>query len=234
MKPKRIFLVRHGESEGNIDKNLYATKPDYAYELTEKGRNQALEAGETIAQIIKAQGAHFYCSPYWRTRQTYLGIIEAINKSMARSQFNACIPLFHNFYEDPRLREQEWGTSFDKRNDNLENERDSFGHFYYRIPNGESCADVYDRISDFLNTLWREFEKPAYPENAIIVTHGMTMRLFLMRWFHMTVEEFELLANPKNCGIFQLDLQDGGKYKLMTDARRYASRNHPYQFNWTT
>jgi broad specificity phosphatase PhoE len=232
MKPKRIFLVRHGESEGNVNKDLYKVKPDYAYELTEKGREQALVTGEAIAQIIKAEDLQFYCSPYWRTRQTYLGIREAINKSLARSPYNTPINVLQKFYEDPRLREQEWGTGFEKRDDNLETARDTFGHFYYRIPNGESCADVYDRVSDFLNTLWRDFEKVRYPENAIIVTHGMTMRLFLMRWFHMTVEEFELLANPKNCEFFQLDLQDGGYYKLVTTPRRYDSRNHPYQFNW--
>ena len=53
--------------------------------------------------------------------------------------------------------------------------------FYYRIPDGESGADVYDRVSTFLETLYRDFAKPDYPENTIIVTHGMTLRLFFMR-----------------------------------------------------
>ncbi len=29
MKPKRIILIRHGESEGNTDRNIYSQKPDY-------------------------------------------------------------------------------------------------------------------------------------------------------------------------------------------------------------
>lgn len=32
--------------------------------------------------------------------------------------------------------------------------------FYFkRIPDGESAADVYDRVSDFFGTLHRDFEK---------------------------------------------------------------------------
>ena len=49
---------------------------------------------------------------------------------------------------------------------------------YFRIPDGESAADVYDRVSDFFNTLYRDFEKKDYPDNAIMITHGMGIRLF--------------------------------------------------------
>jgi broad specificity phosphatase PhoE len=49
-----------------------------------------------------------------------------------------------------------------------------------------------------------------------MVTHGMTIRLFLMRWFHYTVSEFEELSNPSNCAIVIMELQENGKYKLTT------------------
>ena len=38
------------------------------------------------------------------------------------------------------------------------NERREFGSFYYRFPEGESGADVYDRVTDFLGSLNREFK----------------------------------------------------------------------------
>ena len=41
MKPNRIILARHGESEGNADTVIYKIKPDYALELSEKGLVQA-------------------------------------------------------------------------------------------------------------------------------------------------------------------------------------------------
>jgi broad specificity phosphatase PhoE len=98
----------------------------------------------------------------------------------------------------------------------VDKERDAYGIFYFRIPDGESAADVYDRVSDFFNTLFRDFEKPGFPPNAVMITHGMSIRLFLMRWFHYTVEEFEVLANPANCAIVLMELQENGKYKLVS------------------
>ncbi|KAG0449485.1 hypothetical protein HPP92_027332 [Vanilla planifolia] len=39
--PKRIILVRHGESMGNLDTAAYTTTPDYKIPLTPLGFEQA-------------------------------------------------------------------------------------------------------------------------------------------------------------------------------------------------
>lgn len=39
--PKRIILVRHAESQGNVNKHLYANVPDSQLKITEKGQRQA-------------------------------------------------------------------------------------------------------------------------------------------------------------------------------------------------
>ena len=52
-----------------------------------------------------------------------------------------------------------------------------------------SGADVYDRVSTFLETLYRDMEKGGCGENAIIVSHGLFCRLFLMRYYHWKVLE---------------------------------------------
>lgn len=197
MKPKRIFLIRHGESEGNVDKSIYTSKPDYALNLTPKGIEQAREAGRKIKSIIGPELIGFYYSPFFRTRQTQ----QCLEKE-----------LFGNVWftkEEPRLREQEWSGKLrdDGHMEDVQEERDAYGHFYYRFDGGESCADVLDRVSDFFHTLFRDFEKETYPDNIGIVSHGMTNRLFLMRWFHAKVEEFESWRNPKNCEIWQMDRQ---------------------------
>jgi hypothetical protein len=46
------------------------------------------------------------------------------------------------------------------------------------------------------------------------------MRLFLMRWFHWSVEEFENLRNPRNCEIVVIELQPDNHYKLVDTLRR--------------
>jgi broad specificity phosphatase PhoE len=218
MKPHRIILVRHGESEGNIDKSIYGIKPDYTLELTADGRQQAFDAGQKISEIVKDESMFFYVSPMWRTRSTF----EEIAKSLDRSKVE--------YREEPRIREQEWGhLRTIEEGKKVEEIRDAYGTFYFRIPDGESAADVYDRISDFFGTLHRDFRKDHFPKNAIIVTHGMSIRLFLMKWFHWTVEEFELLANPKNCEIVILEQDLNGKFRLKSDFKKWDDTYHNFK-----
>lgn len=41
------------------------------------------------------------------------------------------------------------------------------------------------------------------------------MRVFLMRWFKWTVEQFEKLNNPKNCEVRVMELGEGEEYSLL-------------------
>jgi len=163
----------------------------------------------------------FYISPIWRSRQTFEEIYES---------FSAKDVLWR---EDPRIREQEWGHLRNKEEcERIDNERESFGPFYYRVPDGESCADVYDRVGSFFNTLHRDFEKPEFPDNCVIVTHGISIRCILMRWFHWTVEEFDATHNPLNCEIFQMRLHPNTeKYELLTPLKK-REKNNIHVFEW--
>ena len=97
VRPKRIILIRHGKSEGNEDKKLLETVPDYALNLTQEGIEQARLAGREIKKIIGQETIQVYISPYYRTRQTYQYIQESINDNAVK------------IFEDPRIREQDWG-----------------------------------------------------------------------------------------------------------------------------
>jgi broad specificity phosphatase PhoE len=206
MKPNRIILVRHGESEGNLDNSLYETMPDYALTLSQRGISQAKEAGREIKSIIGDGSIYVYLSPFLRTRQTFENILEAISSNVTKT------------IEDPRIREQDWGhLRHPDDNKEIIKARDDFSTFYFRIPDGESGADVYDRVTTFLDTLHRDFEKTDYSGNVLIVSHGLTIRLFLMRWFHWSVEEFESLHNPKNCQILIMEKQKDDHYTLKSE-----------------
>jgi broad specificity phosphatase PhoE len=206
MRPKRIILVRHGKSEGNADKNQYESTPDFALNLTPEGIEQARQAGQEIGRLIGSETVRIYLSPYYRTRQTFQAMRESLEANVEKA------------LEDPRLREQDWGHLRQADvNEEIIRERDNFSTFYYRIPDGESGADVYDRVSIFLETLHRDFSKADFPPNVLIVTHGMTLRLFLMRWFHWSVEEFENLRNPRHCQIVVLQKGADDRYVLVSE-----------------
>jgi hypothetical protein len=56
---------------------------------------------------------------------------------------------------------------------------------------------------------------------AIFITHGITSRLFVMRWLHWTVDDFEALHNPPNCGLLHLKRSDdGSNYRLTEESRQ--------------
>lgn len=98
-----------------------------------------------------------------------------------------------------------------------------YGRFFYRFPNGESAADVYDRITGFRETLKADidigrFQPPGERSpnmNIVIVSHGLTLRVFLMRWYKWTAKQFEGLNNFGNGGDLVLQTGDGGRYSLL-------------------
>ncbi|MBD3261695.1 MAG: histidine phosphatase family protein [Candidatus Altiarchaeales archaeon] len=215
-EPEYIFLVRHGESVGNVDWDIHATVPDWKIHLTDKGKEQAERAAQKLHEDITSRLPYYlrdetppriYCSPYARTRETAMPIRRVFPD--------------HVYREDPRIREQDWGNYKDlKSARKIARERKSFGTFFYRLPSGESGADVYDRVSTFFDTLWRDFRAPGFPRTAIIVSHGLTIRLILMRWFHWTVEEYETLRNPYNCQIIRMHKPMSARHYILESTLR--------------
>ncbi|KAI5285159.1 hypothetical protein KEM52_002578, partial [Ascosphaera acerosa] len=128
-------------------------------------------------------------------------------------------------FEEPRLREQDFGN-FQPGSEEMARiwrERAEYGHFFYRIPNGESAADAYDRVSGFNESLWRQFGDPGFPSVCILVTHGLMSRVFLMKWFHFSVEYFEDLRNINHCEFIVMKLNPRtDKYVLQNKLRTWS------------
>ncbi|CAK9113878.1 Phosphoglycerate mutase-like protein AT74 (At-74) [Durusdinium trenchii] len=193
LRPRRIILVRHGESVGNRDKTAYQHTPDSKIELTPLGELQGAAAGQQIRTLVGNGTVRFFYSPYMRTRQT----LQEILKAFKGQQIEMCA--------EPRLREQDFGNFQDAQQMELVyRERQKFGRFYYRFPNGEAGTDVFDRVSDFWSSLLRSMDTSPV-ENLVLVTHGLLMRIFCMVYFHWTVEEFEEVWNPSNCEVWALE-----------------------------
>lgn len=217
MKPRFIILVRHGESEANRNWSVNCEVPNHLVKLTPKGYEQAIECGHKISRLLqKGDRILFYQSPYTRTRETADAIMASIGQYPHREFID-----IQDRIEDPQMREQDFGNfqDTDQMKDILM-ERNSYGRFFYRIPNGESPADVYNRCSIFCESLFRKFDHCS-PDVCILVSHGIWCRVFLMRYFHWPYEKFENLVNLPNAEPVILELQPDGKYKTTTELPMY-------------
>ena len=188
-----IQLVRHGQSAANVGEVVSKDVGDHTIALTATGHEQARAVGRKLGRT-SLQHALIYSSPYLRTRQTLGSILEGAG--LERKELRV--------YEDPRLREVEHGYAEFEAQQEL---RRTHGWFYYRFEGGESPADCFDRTSSFMDSLMRQVERKA-AQNVLIVSHGLTIRCFVMRFLHLTVEEFDELANPGNCDLITIADKD--------------------------
>lgn len=123
VRPRRIVLVRHGESMGNADDTVYEREPDHALALTERGWRQAEETGKRLREVFGQEQVSVYVSPYRRTHETLRAF--SLNSDLVRVR------------EEPRLREQDWGNWQDRDDVQLQKAyRDAYGHFFYRFAQG--------------------------------------------------------------------------------------------------
>ena len=214
LRPRRIFLIRHGESQGNVDRLCYQHTPDNLIQLTQHGREQASEAGRRLKELIGCESVLFYVSPFLRSQQTF----HILSQHFSPHQFRV--------REDPRIREQEWGNSQLVANmASVLQERERVGKFFFRFQDGESGADVFDRVSSFMESMFREMQNDYPVQNMVLVSHGLFMRLFLQRFYRWSVDRFSHLANPDNCEFYLLQ-RDGphAGFTLKTPIRTYGDK----------
>jgi broad specificity phosphatase PhoE len=189
-----IKLVRHGESEANTGHVLTHEVGDHEVALSTRGHEQARDMGRALGRQFLT-GARVYSSPYKRTRQTVASLLIGASDD-GGLDLGADLRVF----EDPRLREVEHGYDPVPPQEDL---RRRHGWFYYRFRGGESPADCFDRTSSFLESMMRGAER--HPtERILIVTHGLLIRCFVMRFLHLSVEAFDAIQNPSNCAIITL------------------------------
>ncbi|KAH0289773.1 phosphoglycerate mutase-like protein, partial [Aureobasidium sp. EXF-3399] len=225
-KPRMIIVIRHAQSEGNKNRDIHQMIPDHRVKLTEEGKKQAEEAGRRLRGMLKPDDTiQFFTSPYRRTRETTEGILSSLTSESEQDGPSPFPRHTIKVFEEPRLREQDFGN-FQPCSSEMERmwqERADYGHFFYRIPNGESAADAYDRVSGFNESLWRNFSDDDFPSVCVLVTHGLMTRVFLMKWYHWSVEYFEDLRNVNHCEfvIMKKNL-DSGKYVLQNQMRTWS------------
>lgn len=191
---RKIYLVRHGESEANLDPTAYR-KGDHAIGLTPRGVEQSIAAAERLRVTLEKEDRGspiVWTSPYQRCRQTAAPFAERLGCPLRESVLirEQEYGLFDGLTDD------ECGARYPEWIDRQKRLTACLGKFYFRYPGGESRADVAQRVHQFFGTLHRDEFEP-----LVVVCHGVTIRAFLMMWLHLSVEWFEKEPNPGNASI---------------------------------
>ncbi|MCR2783777.1 MULTISPECIES: histidine phosphatase family protein [unclassified Microbacterium] len=216
MPVKTLWLVRHGESVGNVAatraereglERIPLDIRDADVPLSETGEEQAAALGGWLDE--HAHEIEAYCvSPYLRARQT---LAIALGERPAVASV------------DERLRDRELGIldlltskGVARLHPEEAERRRRLGKFYHRPPGGESWADVVLRMRSFLNDLF-----PRPEESALIVAHDAVVTLIAS--LLLDLQEQEVLefasANPVlNASITRLDFsEDGWRMSMFAD-----------------
>lgn len=155
-KRGKVFIVRHGEGEHNVQ-DILSTKVDDEVKLTEKGTKQAQEIGKKLA---KEKIDIIYTSPLLRTQQT-----AQIIKKYGNIEAKICT--------DERIREIEAGEMEGKTITEWKAQFEGKNRFRANPHNGESEADVEKRFLSFLKEISEKYEG----KNVLVITHGAVLRL---------------------------------------------------------
>ena len=199
-KAMRIFLVRHGESLGNVDKSVHAKLPDHAISLSERGREQARAAGAFLANYCRGTDRiRIWTSPYRRTRETAQHIFDALERYPVdiREHFNLCEQQFGLF---DGISDEDLPHRFPQEHAYYAMCEEHEGRFWARMPLGERRFDVAIRIHQAFGTFHRDAERHDI-RNLIVICHGVSLRAFVMQWLHLTPEWFDQEPNPGNAWI---------------------------------
>lgn len=198
----KIFLIRHGESIANVGENYKERILDSKVTLTSNGERQAFEAGKWLRDFcdqnkIDLSHAVIWRSPYKRTIQTS----EEFNKSLRIEKVKEDITLVEQrFGLFDCIPDEELPIIYPVEYEEFSRQKRNGGKFFAKPPMGEAPYDVAIRIQPFFGTIKRDYEKHGV-NTLFVFTHGTTLRCFLMRYFHYSLEWYENEHNPKNCWI---------------------------------
>ncbi len=222
--PSQIWIVRHGESAGNVARDAAMRAGHTHIDIPERDVDVPLSAlgaqqSEALGRWFAAKPQHerpevVLTSPYRRAQQTALLVREAGGLTEDTPAFAL----------DERLREKEFGVLDRLTRSGIQQfypEQAEFrrilGKFYHRPPAGESWCDVILRLRSALDTVSLHYGG----KRVLIVAHQVVV--LCLRYLIENLSEAEILeidaqGDVANCSVteFVLDpAQDSGAGKLM-------------------
>ena len=216
--PDRLWIVRHGQSAGNVARDAAEEASAHLIDidtrdadtpLSDLGHLQAEALGQWFAAMPAAERPTvLLTSPFVRSRQT----IEAVAKAIGVDPGDVAV--------DERLREKEFGildrytvSGIRATFPELAEQRALVGKFYFRPPGGESWCDVILR----LRSVVEEMRRDHVGERVLVVGHQVIVNCF--RYLLECMDEAEILTIDKHADVPNCSVTDYGLDRNDPDAR---------------
>jgi broad specificity phosphatase PhoE len=220
-----LAIVRHGESVRNhasdlahrgdttlLEYQLRFETDESAWDLTQRGIEQARVSGLWIRENIAEHFDGRYVSPFKRSRQT------AANLGIRKD----------HWVLDERIRERDWGIYWSPglpiyTVEQYLQDLSMCGGFFWKgeFPGAESVMDMIPRCHAFLEDLWTVHRNG----KVILVTHGGTMKTLQVILEHLTAETVSRLTERRliNCSVLHYQLEVTTQGGPWTGRVRFAS-----------
>lgn len=216
--PERIWVVRHGQSAGNVARDhaesnnitlIELEHRDADVPLSSLGERQSQALGAWVLALAEHQRPQIVLtSPYVRARQTAQAVVDALGRD-------------RRLIIDERLREKEFGV-LDRYTSSgivatfpeLAAQRQLVGKFYFRPPGGESWCDVILRLRGVVGDLQRNHAGA----RVMIVAHQVIvncMRYLLEGLDEQTILDIDREGDVPNCGVTEYYAGQSGQLALV-------------------
>jgi probable phosphoglycerate mutase len=205
--PDALYLVRHGESAGNVareaamlagEKMIDLDVRDVDVPLSKLGEQQSAALGRWFAELpADSKPNVILTSPYVRAKNTASIVAEAAG--LSKDAYTLVV--------DERLREKEFGildrltkVGIQAYHPEQAEFRRLLGKFYHRPPGGESWCDVILRLRSAVEMISREY----CAERVLLVCHSVVVLCMRYLLEHMTEDEILAIDRAEeiaNCSV---------------------------------
>jgi len=220
--PQEIWLVRHGQSAGNVARDVAEAAAGHMIDIAERdvdvplselGVRQSQALGSWFAALDESVRPNVVLhSPYVRAAETAKLLMRQLDRDTLLA-----------VHADERLREKEFGIldrltthGIAHKYPELYAQRQHVGKFYFRPPGGESWCDVVLRLRSLLDTISREY----CGDRVLIVAHQVIVNCFrylIERLDEASILAFDRAGDVPNCSVtsYAFDPEAGKRGKLV-------------------
>ena len=215
----RIYIIRHGQSEANLDESLHKSVRDEDIKLTQQGQVQAMKTGDWLGghfaklrQGDAPQKIRVFSSPFERVRHTRELIMRGVTDKGAEVEI--MVPDInlreksHGVYAG--YSEEELRASFSAEYDYYSGEMKAGGERLYKVrpPGGDSYEDIEHNVDKVIPAI-RAAEADGVTD-LVIVAHSRSNRVLIKQLTGKSVEEFFKDPSQPNASVRMLEINGPG------------------------